>query len=83
MEAEAWPSRLKLDSVLPMYQGIVWERSTCVTDPVCMEALVAMSAVLVSEMFHDVVVTVLEDRVLVGVAVSSLTPGAVTFTTMS
>ena len=40
----------------------------------------AMSAVLMSEMFHDVVVMVLEARVRTGVSVSNFTPGAVTFT---
>ena len=45
-----------------------------------MEALVGIKAVLVKEIFHDVVVVSLESRVMAWVVVSSFTPGAVTFT---
>ena len=42
-----------------------------------------MSAVLVKEMFHEVVVMVLDSRNWTGVSVSNLTPGAVTLTSTS
>ena len=70
----------KLDSVLPTYHGMVWPVSTWTAWLVCIEALVEINAVLVSEMFHEVVVMLLELRVWTGVEVSNFTPGAVTFT---
>ncbi len=70
----------KLELVLPTYQGMVSPVPTRITSLVCMDALVGISAVLVSETFQEVVVISLETKVCIGVAVSSLTPGAVTLT---
>jgi hypothetical protein len=53
----------KFDSVLPTYHGIVRPVSTWTAELVCIEALVGIKAVLVSETFHDVVVMLLELRI--------------------
>ena len=80
MYSEPCPSKEKLASVVPTYQGITELDSTCRTSPVCIEALVGTRAVLVRVRFQDVVVFVLDSSVTARVGVSSFTPGAVTFT---